>query len=58
MAGDECNFCFSFWATFALLPLKPTAPKLKFQKNEKKKPGNIKILHKCAKNPDYMLYCS
>ena len=21
MAGDECNFCFSFWATFALLPL-------------------------------------
>ena len=21
MAGDECNFFFSFWATFALLPL-------------------------------------
>ena len=35
------------------------SPKIKISKKWKKKtPGNIKILHKSTKNPDYMLYCS
>ena len=39
MVRDECNFYFSFWATF-------WDPKIKIKKNEKK-PGDIIILHVC-----------
>ena len=56
MVGDGCNCCFSFWTIFC--PFTPlTAQKWKFQKNEKKPPGDV-ILHKCTKTHDHMLYCS
>ena len=47
---------FHFGLFFALLPLQQPK-KWKFQKSEKN-PGDIIILHKYAKNHDYMLYCS
>ena len=46
------------------LPLPPppfppqTARKIKIWKNWKKTPGDIIILHNCAKNYDHMLLCS
>ena len=56
MVGDGCNCCFSFWTIFC--PFTPlTAQKWKFQKNEKKNPGDV-ILHKCTKTHDHMFYCS
>ena len=47
---------FHFGLFFALL--RPEKRKRKFQKNEKKTPGGIIILHKCTKNDDHMLYYS
>ena len=54
MARDACNFYFSFWAIFALLP-----PNSRKNQNQKKKfeqtSGNIIILHICTKNYDQMM---
>ena len=54
---NGCNCYFSFWTTFC--PFTPlTAQKIKISKKWKKKPGDIIILHKCAKNHGHTLYCS
>ena len=54
MVRDGCNCIFvDIFCTFT--PLK--AQKTKISK-KKKSPGDVIILHKCAKNIDYMLYCS
>ena len=47
-------FIVDIFCTFT--PLK--AQKTKISKKKKKSPGDVIILHKCAKNIDYMLYCS
>ena len=57
-----CNCYFLFWAIFCSftphLPLPPPSkkPKNKNFKKMKKIPGDIIILHKCAKNHDPMLF--
>ena len=50
-AHERCNCYFSFWAIFC--PFNPLTPG-----KMKKTPGDIIILHQCAKNHDYMLHCS
>ena len=56
MARNRFNY-FSFWAIFCpFTSLK--AQKIKIQKNEKNKLGNIIILQKCTKNHDHMLHYS
>ena len=56
MVHDGCNY-FSFWAIFC--PFTPlTAQKIKIKKKWKKTPGDIIILHTCAKNYNQMMYGS
>ena len=54
---DRRNFHFSFWALF-LIFYTTTAHKIKIKKMRKKRPGDIIILHMCAKNYDHMMYGS
>ena len=54
MAWDRCNLYFSF-SFYSPAPQQPKKPK--FLKN-KKKPGDIIILHMCTKNYDHMMYGS
>ena len=50
---------FHFGIFFALLLPPPPANPPNRPKNESfKAPGDIIILHNCAKNHDHMLYCS
>ena len=53
---DGCNCIFHCVHFLHFYP--PNSPKNKNFKKKKKSPGDVIILHKCAKNIDYMLYCS
>ena len=57
MARNGCNCYFSFWAIFCPFT-HLTTQKIKILKNMKKAPGDIIILHICAKNYDQMIYGS
>ena len=57
MVCDGCNCYFSFWAIFCRFYDPNSLKNENFQNTEKKKPGDIIILHKCTKNYD-MLSCS
>ena len=59
MAHDGWNY-FSFRTIlfpFTPHPSQQLKKKGKFQKNEKKNPGDIIILYNCTKNHNHMLYC-
>ena len=55
MAHDRCNCYFSLSAIFCPFT---TAQKIKIKKKMNKAPGDIIILHMCAKNCNQMMYSS